>query len=193
MASVETGTSPTSSGSRPAACTASAVQRDPSLSADSRELCDGLHRADLVVRPHHGGERGVRPQRVFELRGVHEPIGVHPDPGNLEALGLEVPRGLPDGGVLDAGDDDVPFLGRSRACQAKDRQVVCLGAAAGEEDLPWRSPDHPGYRRARPSTASRAAVPEACREEGLPRGPRRCDSMASRTRGSRGVVAALSR
>ena len=43
------------------------------------------------------------------------------------------------------------------------------------------------------STASLAAFPAACNEDGFPRPPPRCGSMASSTLGSRSVVAALSR
>ena len=43
------------------------------------------------------------------------------------------------------------------------------------------------------STASPATAPAACSEEGFPRRPDRCGSMASSTLASKGVVAALSR
>jgi hypothetical protein len=62
------------------------VQRHAPFGADTGEFFYGLHGPDLVVRPHHGGERRLRTQGVRELRRVHEPVRVHPNPGDLEAL-----------------------------------------------------------------------------------------------------------
>ena len=41
-------------------------------------LFDGLHDADLVVGPHHGGQGRVGPQHLRELFRVDEPVRVHP-------------------------------------------------------------------------------------------------------------------
>jgi hypothetical protein len=87
------------------------VQGDAPLGADLRELAYGLHGADLVVRPDHRGESGIRAQGALELCRVDEPVRIYPDPRDLEALRFQAPRGLADGGVLDARDHHVPLLG----------------------------------------------------------------------------------
>jgi hypothetical protein len=41
---------------------------------DRRDLRDGLHRPDLVVRVHEADEDGVRRQRLAHVFGVHAPV-----------------------------------------------------------------------------------------------------------------------
>jgi hypothetical protein len=120
-------------------------------------------------------------------------VPVHPKPGDLEAFPLQPARGLAHGWVLYLGDDQVALLRAGGAGDAEDREAVGLRAAAvkriSDGDAPMRAATD---ARAR-STASRAAAPRAWIEDGFPRLAPRCGSMASSTRGSRGVVAALSR
>ena len=73
-------------------------------------------------------------------------------------------------------------------------QAVGLGAAASEDDLARLGADQFGHLpRARVSIASRASRPSWCKLEDCPRSAPRYGAAASSTRGSGGVVAALSK
>src|SRR5918997_6273516 len=111
------------------------VQRHPRFGADSGDLLDGLHGADLVVSPHDRREGRLGAQALGELGWVHDSVLVDADPGYLVALRLKVRCRAADGRVLDRGEDNVPLL-RIRSGQAQHRQVVSLGAAGGKQYLP---------------------------------------------------------
>ncbi|BCT76814.1 hypothetical protein SCMU_26560 [Sinomonas cyclohexanicum] len=112
------------------------VDGDAVLGGDRGGLADGLHRADLVVRPHERDERhrvrvhGDRGAQRIQARGAR---GVARDPDGLRALVLLEPlNGVRDRVVLDARAEDAMtprVLGSARPVQALHGEVVRLGSA----------------------------------------------------------------
>jgi hypothetical protein len=134
------------------------------------------------------------------LRGDHA-VGAGLEVGDLEALLLQTLARVERRLVLVLGGDDVPAdLARPRGClgvhrrRALDRQVVRLGRAAREDDLLAVRADQPrdlpagGLDRVLRDPAE--AVVPAARVAVV---SVKYGSIASTTRGSHGVVAALSK
>ena len=94
----------------------------------SRDRVERLDRADLVVGQHHRDDRHVGPELVGKQAHVDDAVG--PDRGYVAAHGR---ARMQHRMVLD-GSADRPSAAR-RVCP-DDRQVVGLGAAPGEDDLP---------------------------------------------------------
>ena len=118
------------------------VHRDVELVRHGGDLGDRLHRADLVVGPHHADERdrfGVGLDSRTHRLGVDTTNVVDLEPGDLGALvGLEEVDTVQDGVVLDRADQESHSSGigvPTRPEGALDRQVVGLGAAGGEDHL----------------------------------------------------------
>ena len=131
------------------------VHRDAVGVGDLDDLGDRLHRADLVVGPHHrhqGDALGVG------LDGRPEGVDVEPaEPVDVDQLDLGALTGQPDqrvehGVVLDRRAQDAHaarVLGPARPEQALDGEVVGLGAAGGEHHLARPAAQRPGDRLAR--------------------------------------------
>jgi len=77
--------------------------------------------------------------------------------------------------------------------QTLEREIIGLGAAAGENDLFRITPINCATCPRANSIPSRGISPHSCRQEGLPKESVRYGSMTYRTSGSTGVVAVLSR
>ena len=157
------------------------VQRDADGVRDRGQRRDVADRADLVVGPHHAGDARRRvpsPERLGE-RLRHDPAGrLDGQPGDLRAVVLGQPLdAVQDGVVLGGAHHDPAAAGvglPARPEQALDREVVALGAAAGEEHL--RRAGRPAPRRTARGTAR-------------PRGGRRGRSRAARRRSPPGPAA----
>ncbi len=118
------------------------VDRDAELVGDRRQLADRLDGPDLVVGPHHGRQRDA--PRVL-LDGRPESLGRDPaqpvdgQPLDLGALVLFEPaHAVQHRVVLDLGDEDAAATrigGQTGPEQTLDREVVGLGATAGEHHL----------------------------------------------------------
>ena len=81
-------------------------------------------------------------------------------------------------------------LAAARPVEALDREVVRLGAAAGEHDLAGPGAERRGERLAGLlDDAAGRRRPDACSDDGLPTSPS-CAVIASTASGSIGVVAA---
>ena len=121
-------------GTLPALCAASACSGIAARIAQARDRGDVRQHAGLVVRVHQRHERRVRPQRLGDLRRIDRPVRPRPQPGDVEALALELAAGVEARPVLDARGHDVASRGRRRARGAEDREVDALGRARGEDD-----------------------------------------------------------
>ena len=103
---------------------------------DLPDLGDRLDRADLVVRGHHADERRALGERIGHGERVDAAGSVHGEDGHVEVAALEDRDAVQDGLVLDGGRDDVAPARARGPGDALDREVVGLGPAAGEDDLP---------------------------------------------------------
>ena len=127
------------------------MHRDAEFGPDRGELGDRLDRADLVVGPHQRDESGLGGV-LLELRaqvgGRDDAVGVDREQDELGAGLLGQPlRGVEDGVMFDRRGDDPATAGVGvPLCPVDplDRQVVGLGAAAGEDDLGGPGTDRRG-------------------------------------------------
>ena len=76
-------------------------------------LADFLHRlnhSDLIINHHNQNEPCIRSNSGSKLIQVDDPVGLHRQVGDFEALLLEVTAGIEDALVLSQGGDDVALL-----------------------------------------------------------------------------------
>jgi len=125
------------------------VERHAFLLADTPNLLERLHDADLVVDGHDGDEPGVWADGVLELREVDQAVAAHGEVGDLESFLLQVAAGVEDALVLGLRGDDVAAAVAVEAHDALDGDVVALGGAGGEEDLARVGADEGGDAGAR--------------------------------------------
>ena len=163
-----------STGTLPAACTASQCTSAPRLAREAHDVGDRLQHAGLVVGEHHRHQRGLAEAGELALQG-----------GEIEHA-LAVDRhdvGLGHGPLhalmLDGRDQHAPAAG------AGQRHVVGLGAARGEDRLPpagRRPAPPPGGAPCRPGRAPcgrRDAPTTDCRPRATPRPWRRTPPAAA--------------
>ena len=106
---------------------------------------DRLERAEFVVGGHDRDERRVGAQGAFDGAQGHLPGGIHRQVGDREPLvPLQILKTLQHRVVLDGRGDQVVALGAQMPGGAEDREVVALGAAAGENHLARLGPEHGG-------------------------------------------------
>ncbi|CAM5194500.1 hypothetical protein BLIC30S_01843 [Bacillus licheniformis] len=118
------------------------VQGDAELGGGVGESADRHDRADLVVRPHDGGEgdgTGVAGDGLTEGLGVDAAVAVDGEVLDVGALVRGEPvDGVEHGVVLDRTGEDAGAAGVGVAAgpvEALHGEVVGLGAAGGEDDL----------------------------------------------------------
>jgi hypothetical protein len=111
------------------------VEEDASLARDLADLADGLDRAHLVVRVHHGDEQGLGRDGPADVLGGDAPESVHGDARHPRSKAFEEPARLDDGRVLDRRGDEVVPAVAEREEDAFEGVVVRLAPAAGEDDL----------------------------------------------------------
>ncbi len=129
------------------------MQGNVELTCHVGEFTDRHDRADLVVGPHHGGQRhtaGVAGDGLAQSVWVDPAVRVDGEVLDIGALVLAEPvHGVEDGMVLDgAGEDaDTGRIGvPAGPVQALDGEVVGLGAAGGEHDLAGPGAERLGER-----------------------------------------------
>ena len=149
------------------------VERHAGRGRDRGQLGDRLHRADLVVGPHRGDQRDVVAERGGQRRrataGPSSSTGsqvtsapsCRPSQSTASSTAwcstaLATTRLRPRVGAP-AGPED-----------ALDREVVGLGAAAGEDHLGRPGAERGGERSRDSSTRRRARRPGACSDDALP-------------------------
>jgi hypothetical protein len=111
------------------------VEDDALRAADLAHLLDGLDDADLVVHEHHRGEDGIGAQRRFELLQVDQAVLQRVEVGHLEAVALQLARGVEHGLVLGLHRDEVLALALVEEGGALDGEVVRFGGAGGPHDF----------------------------------------------------------
>ena len=108
------------------------VQRHPSAVAHLGDGAHGRVGAQFIVRVHDRHQPGFLRDSFVHLLGRDGPVGSRPQIGDRRSLLFERFGRAQDGLVLGQRRDQVP----TRPVQyAPERQVVGLGAAAGEDDL----------------------------------------------------------
>ena len=129
------------------------VDQHATLAAGIDDLGDGLHRADLVVRPLHVDQRGGVVDGVDQGSGIDPSGAVAPDLHDVTVGG----GGQANGGVLHGGQHlPLPAVGRAPAgCgdrfggAGREHHFPGSSAEAGGHDLPRlfeRGPgEHPGF------------------------------------------------
>ena len=103
-----------------------------------RQFGEGFHGvqvAGLVVRPHHGDDRGVGVDHFAGPVHVEAAEAVDGDLHHGVAAAFEVLAEIEDGRMLDRGDHDLAAADRADVQRAQDGGVVALGAAGREDDL----------------------------------------------------------
>ena len=103
--------------------------------AQVRQLChalDGHDRAGLVIDHHDADKAGVLRERVAQRLDADPAEGVRLEVGHAVALLFEQLDGMEHGVVLHLRGDDMTLSGAAHG--GKDRPVVALGAAGGEND-----------------------------------------------------------
>jgi hypothetical protein len=97
------------------------VERHVVRPADRRDLSNGVHRPDLVVGIHHGDQRRVAADGLFDGLRTHGPILLHVQPLDVEAIVLlKLFRRLAHGVVLGPAREDPACAGllAHRECRA---------------------------------------------------------------------------
>src|SRR3954452_8785327 len=113
------------------------VEHDAFPSPDTRrDLGDRLERSDLVIGEHDRDEDRLVVERRLELVGVHAAVPIDRKFDDLEAELLEVPQGMADRVMLDRRRHDAVAMSLACPRRALQRQVVRLGPARREHDLP---------------------------------------------------------
>lgn len=105
------------------------------LPDNRRSLLYGFHRSDLVIHMHHGDQDRVRPQRLPEFLQINHAPAIHPEPGNLESLLLQIAHGILHRRVLDGCGNQMSATAPVCHGTAHQRQIVCLRAAGGKENF----------------------------------------------------------
>src|SRR5271168_4001912 len=149
----------------------------PAYRLKRREILD---RPDFGVGKSKRDERGVaiRAERFAHAFRIDSPIAIRRDPHDLETSALELEERSEDRGVFDLGRNNLAPP-RRRGNRAEDREIVRLGAAAGENDLPRvRADDRADLRARVRASAARA---------GLRDGPTR-DSPPARQRSAKSTT-----
>ena len=133
---------------------------------DACDLADRLNGAGFVVGQHHADELRVGPQSGFDLRRVHDTSTIGLDVGNFDAAAFERLSGEEYGVVLDLRRDEVGglVLVEQDLKNAGEREVVALGSAGGEDDLPGTAVEQRG------DSGARVLDGGACALAGLMRG-----------------------
>ena len=104
------------------------------------KLADGLHHAGLVVGNHNAHERHVVAEQVAQRGGLNvaRAAGLHQADG--KAGGAQQRQVVQDRIVLDGRYDHTAALAialTSALGKTEQRQLVCLGAAVGQDYLGW--------------------------------------------------------
>ena len=119
-----------------------AVERDAAVAADRADRGERLQRADLVVRVHDRDERGAVVDRRRDGGRSDATVWRDLDHGQPHVCVLgKVARGVEDRVMLDRRRHEAIALAATRLQRAAQREVVRLGAAAGEDDLARRRAD----------------------------------------------------
>jgi hypothetical protein len=109
---------------------------------------DRLHREHgprLVLHMHHADQDRLRRDRLNHGARVQATLRVDGDPSHPQALLLEGAEDLGHRRVLDRAGHHVVAAPAQRRHGPADRQVVGLGAAAGEYDLARAGPQSLGH------------------------------------------------
>ena len=101
-----------------------------------RELLDWLHRADLVVHPHHRNDGDVRTRQFLERRPVDDSIGRHATEALLRAFLRRLVHRAEHRFMLDRrGDDRVPSLSPTSAPPAENGEIVRFSSTGRKAHL----------------------------------------------------------
>ena len=111
------------------------VEKGAGLVCESGDFADGLDGAGFVIDVHHGDERGIGAESAGDVGGIDHTVGGDGDIGDRCTFALQLRAGLKDTRVLDTRRDDVVAGGEAVAKGAEEREVIGLGAAAGENDF----------------------------------------------------------
>ena len=107
------------------------VEIDIGLGSDLANFLDRLHHSGFVVGGHDRDQLCIGPQGSLHVGGVDQATAIHRNRSDLNATLLQVLAGIHHRVMLDGRGDDV-IAGLH---EARDREIVSLGAAAGEDDF----------------------------------------------------------
>ena len=114
----------------------------------SRQLDDGLQRANLVVGVHHRDQGGLWRHDLAEGLGADAPRAVGGDQAQRPTAPGQVLAGVEDSLVLDGAGHQVGAPARFQSfSHASDREVVGLGAAGGPDQVVGLGADQGGHAR----------------------------------------------
>ena len=111
-----------------------------------RRLLDGEPRAGFVVDQHDADQNGVLPAGRGNLLRRQASLFIGNQPVDLRAFLFQRVESGGDGGVLDGGCDRVAAPPLARGPAAQNCQVVCFGAAGGEDQRVRRATQQLGDR-----------------------------------------------
>ncbi|OGD30363.1 MAG: hypothetical protein A2Y56_09140 [Candidatus Aminicenantes bacterium RBG_13_63_10] len=111
---------------------------------DPRGFGDGLDRAQFVVDMHNRDESRPGRHGVPQEIQVDDAVLVNGNEFDPITLVLSIPGRFQDGGVLDGGNDELPFF-RKGVERALDGEIVRFRSRAGENDLRTHGSQHPGH------------------------------------------------
>ena len=118
------------------------VKINVGFGGDLANLLDGLQDAGFVVRHHDGDELGVRAQGAADVVGINQAAAIHGDVGDFASHRFQMLAGVQHRMMLDGRTDYVV----SGTGQARDGEVIALGAAAGEDDFRGPAPEQRRHR-----------------------------------------------
>ena len=104
---------------------------------DRQRFGDLFQRKDdpgFVVRPHHGNNRGVRPDGALQFSEIEAPLLIDLDDGDGAAAPNDRFAVVQNRVVLHGGGHDVPPIGRHLEC-GMERGVVRFRPSAGKDNF----------------------------------------------------------
>ncbi|CAH0313885.1 hypothetical protein SRABI70_04820 [Pseudomonas sp. Bi70] len=118
--------------------------------------------AQLVVDAHQRHQQGIVTQRRRHGLGLDQALAVRLQPGDLEAVELQLPGGIQHGLVFQAAGHDMPAPLR-RGCHALERQVVGFGGTGCPHQVVGAGTDQFGDLPARLFHGTACALAERMR------------------------------
>ena len=165
------------------------VQQGPARVNDVGDLSNRLDRADFVVGVHHGNKRRPIRERLGHLVRVNAPVGVGGKKRDIEAQRPQKPGAVQHGLMLDLRSDEMSPLRwasitPTRAALSLSVPPLVNVTSANSVPSDWETVSRAS------SSARLARWPSACKLLGLPKASPKNGSIAARTSGRIGVVAA---
>ena len=111
------------------------MEQDSVLFRNPANLCNGLDRADFIVRRHDRDQDRLRPDSRLQLLRADESVLIHIQISHLKTILFQILAGMQNRMMLDLGSNDVIALVPISLRRSLQGPVVRLGSASSKIDL----------------------------------------------------------